>query len=341
MRSRIAVRGTRRYGFRDSDFRPRLSRPELTDHTFHNMQFLRSSLLWASQNKRMERVLRSSSAMRPLVSRFMPGESIEDVMRAISALREAETPSIITYLGENVDSDAAADHTVAEYERLISAISTASADADVSIKLTQFGWDIDRARALDRVRSVAAMAAAAGSVFAIDMESSPYVESTIDAYESVARDFPDTTLCLQAYLHRTPADLKRLLKGKPYIRLVKGAYREPADRALQGRDEVSERYRSLARELLTAVQRGEARVAFGTHDLELLSQIRDDARELGVASSAYEIQMLYGIQNEARRELAARGEQVRVLISYGRAWYAWFMRRLAEKPANILLIARR
>jgi proline dehydrogenase len=262
-------------------------------------------------------------------------------MRAVIALRAEQTPSIITYLGENVDSDAAADQTVAEYERLISALSAASTNAHVSIKLTQFGWDIDSARALDRVRSVAGMAAAAGSVFAIDMESSSYVESTIEAYEAISRDFPDTTLCLQAYLHRTPADLKRLLSGRPYIRLVKGAYREPADRALQTRDEVSARYRSLARELLTAVQRGNARVAFGTHDLALLSQIRQDARELGVAPTGYEIQMLYGIQNEARRSLASRGEQVRVLISYGRAWYAWFMRRLAEKPSNVLLIARR
>lgn len=306
-----------------------------------SMQLLRSSLLWASQNKSIERVVRSSSAMRPLVSRFMPGETIEDVMPAVRGLRAEQTPSIITYLGENVDSDAAADQTVAEYERLISTLSAAKENAHVSIKLTQFGWDIDSARALDRVRSVAAMGAAAGSVFAIDMESSSYVESTIEAYESISRDFPDTTLCLQAYLHRTPDDLKRLLPGRPYIRLVKGAYREPADRALQSRDEVSARYRSLARELLEAVQRGDARVAFGTHDLDLLSRIRQDARELGVAPTDYEIQMLYGIQNEARRSLASRGEQVRVLISYGRAWYAWFMRRLAEKPSNILLVARR
>ncbi|MGK2961514.1 MAG: proline dehydrogenase family protein [Gemmatimonadaceae bacterium] len=305
------------------------------------MQLLRSSLLWASQNRRIERLVRASSAMRPVVSRFMPGETIDDVMPAVGALRGENTPSIITYLGENVDSDSAADHTVAEYERLISALSAGGEHAHISIKLTQFGWDIDRTRALDRVRSVAGIAAAAGSVFAIDMESSPYVDSSVEAYESILRDVPGSTLCLQAYLHRTPADLKRLLPGRPYIRLVKGAYREPADRALQRRDEVSTRYRSLARELLAAVQRGDAQVAFGTHDMRLLSQIRQDARELGVPPTAYEIQMLYGIQNEARRSLIAEGERVRVLISYGRAWYAWFVRRLAEKPSNILLIARR
>ena len=277
--------------------------------------------------------------MSPLVSRFMPGETIEDVMRAVRALRAEQTPTIITYLGENVSTGAAADQTVAEYERLLAALTADGADAHVSIKLTQFGWDIDRGRALDRVRTVAARAATTGTVLAVDMESSPYVESTVEAYESLSKEFTGTTLCLQAYLHRTPADIQRLLTGRPSIRLVKGAYREPADQAIQDRHDVTRRYRELSRELLGHIAGG-AHVAFGTHDLELLNQIRGDARELGVPQRAYEIQMLYGIQNEARRSLAAEGEQVRVLISYGRAWYAWFMRRLAEKPSNLMLLAR-
>ena len=304
------------------------------------MQLLRSSLLWASQNKRIERIVRGSSAMRPLVSRFMPGETIDDVLRAVQALQNEQTPSIVTYLGENVTTAAAADQTVAEYERLLAALTAARADAHVSIKLTQFGWDLARGDALDRVRAVARTAATNGTVLAIDMESSPYVESTIEAYESLSRELADTALCLQAYLHRTPDDVTRLLPSTPYIRLVKGAYREPADRAIQDRHEVSARYRSLARDLLSRVPGG-TRVAFGTHDLDLLREIRSDARELGLPQSAYEIQMLYGIQNDARRALAAEGERVRVLISYGKAWYAWFMRRLAEKPSNLMLIARR
>jgi proline dehydrogenase len=304
------------------------------------MQPLRSSLLWASQNKRIERIVRRSSSMRPLVSRFMPGETIDDVMRAVQSLRSEQTPSIITYLGENVSSDSAADQTVSEYERLIAALSASGADAHVSIKLTQFGWDMNAERALERVRAVANTATSAAMTLAIEMESTPYVDSTIDAYESLSREFNDTALCLQAYLHRTPADVARLLARNPYIRLVKGAYREPADRAIQDRHEVTARYRSLARDLLSHVSSG-TRVAFGTHDLDLLRQIRGDARELAVPSAEYEIQMLYGIQNEARRALAAEGERVRVLISYGKAWYAWFMRRLAEKPSNLMLIARR
>ncbi|MGK2934419.1 MAG: proline dehydrogenase family protein [Gemmatimonadaceae bacterium] len=300
---------------------------------------LRSALLWASRNRTIERLVRSSRAARPLVARFMPGEMIADALHAARTLQAEGTPSIITYLGENVVSDAAADETVAEYETLLAAVAAQGADAHVSIKLTQFGWDLDRARALDRVRAVARMARSGGTTLAFDMESSEYVDSTVDAYEALAREFDCAALCLQAYLHRTPADAHRLLAVRPYIRLVKGAYREPASVALQRREDVSARFRELARDLLGHAGEG-VRVAFGTHDLELLRQVRQDARELAVPPWAYEIQMLYGINSEARRALAAEGERVRVLISYGTAWYPWFMRRLAENPSNLLLVVR-
>ncbi len=303
------------------------------------MQLLRSSLLWASKNKRMEGLVRSSRAMRPLVSKFMPGEAIDDVLQAVRSLRAQGTPTVLTFLGENVSSDAAADQTVAEYERLLAALRAEGSDTHVSIKLTQFGWDVDQGRALDRVRHVMRLAAAQNSVLAIDIESSEYVESTVVGYERLAGEFTNSALCLQAYLHRTPGDIQRLLPVRPFIRLVKGAYREPATIALQRRADVSSRYRVLARELLGASGQG-TRVAFGTHDVPLINQIRQDARVLGVPDSAYEVQMLYGIQEGARRALAAEGVRVRVLISYGKAWYPWFMRRLAEKPSNLMLIPR-
>jgi proline dehydrogenase len=287
----------------------------------------------------MERLVRSSRAMRPLVSKFMPGEAIDDVLLAIRSLQAQNTPTIITFLGENVTSDAAADQTVAEYERLLAALKAEGSDTHVSIKLTQFGWDVDQARALERVRRLTRLAAEQNAVLAIDIESSDYVESTVAGYETLLREFRNSALCLQAYLHRTPGDLQRLLPLKPFIRLVKGAYREPATVALQRREDVSSRYRVLGRELLSATAQG-ARVAFGTHDMALIAQLRQDARVLGVSDSAFEVQMLYGIQDAGRRALAAEGVPVRVLISYGKAWYPWFMRRLAEKPANLMLIPR-
>lgn len=303
------------------------------------MSLLRSTLLWASRNKRMERLVRSSRVMRPLVSKFMPGETISDALGAARALAANGTPTIITFLGENVANDAAADQTVAEYERLFAAIATERLDTHVSIKLTQFGWDIDRKRAMERVRRVVALAAKHQTILAIDMESSEYVESTVDAYETLLREQPNVALCVQAYLHRTGDDLRRLLPGKPYIRLVKGAYREPPSVALTARSDIDSRYRVLAGQLLDAVSSG-ARVAFGTHDLRLVEAIRADARAAGVPENVFEVQMLFGIQDAERRRLAAAGMKTRVLISYGRAWYPWFMRRLAEKPANLMLIPR-
>jgi proline dehydrogenase len=299
----------------------------------------RSALLWASRNQRIERIVRSSRAMRPLVSRFMPGESMDDALAAVRKLQSEGTPTILTYLGENVASHADADETVAEYERLFAALRSARADTHVSIKLTQFGWDFDRQGALERVRTLSRIAVANGTMLAIDMESSSYVESTVEAYEALARESGSVALCLQAYLHRTPADLQRLLAVTPYIRLVKGAYREPAAVAIQTREEISSRYRALARTLLEQTAAG-TRIGLGTHDLSLISDIRNDARDLGVKESAFEVQMLYGIQDAARRQLGRDGVRTRVLISYGRAWYPWFMRRLAEKPSNLVLMTR-
>ena len=176
-------------------------------------------------------------------------------------------------------------------------------------------------------------------MLAVDMEGSVYVESTVEAFAQLAREFNNVALCLQAYLHRTLADVKWLTSVRPYIRLVKGAYRETASVALQTRPEIDARYRAIARELLGASKQG-TRAVFGTHDMALVGQIRNDARELGLADSAYEVQMLYGIQDAGRRQLAADGVRTRVLISYGKAWYPWFMRRLAEKPGNLLMVGR-
>jgi proline dehydrogenase len=277
--------------------------------------------------------------MRPLVTRFMPGETIDDALTATRALQASRTPVIITYLGENVTAESAADDTLAEYQRLVGSVAALRDAAHVSIKLTQFGWDLNQSRALDRVRILSRLVEANGSMLAIDMEGSSYVDSTVEAYEDLARGARHVALCLQAYLHRTPGDVQRLLAVRPYIRLVKGAYREPASIALQSRAAIDARYRELAGTLLSASGQG-ARAVFGTHDLALVHHIRADARARGVPDQAYEVQMLYGIQDAGRRQIAAEGLRTRVLISYGKAWYAWFMRRLAEKPSNLMLVSR-
>jgi proline dehydrogenase len=303
------------------------------------MQIVRSALLWASRNARMERLVRRSTLTRPLVSRFMPGETLEEAVVAARTLGAEKTPTILTYLGENVRDDAAGDQSLAEYNRMLDVLGRDKLETQVSIKLTQFGWDVDRARAMDRVRRLVSRARAQGMLVPIDMESSEYVTPTIEAFAQLRGEFDNVALCLQAYLHRTPQDLQRLLPLRPTIRLVKGAYRESATVALQDRGAIDARYRELAATLLDNFAAG-ARAVFGTHDSGLIALVRADARARGIAESSYEIQMLYGIQDGARRALAAQGVPTRVLISYGRAWYPWFMRRLAEKPSNLLLAGR-
>ena len=303
------------------------------------MPIIRSALLWASRNARMERIVRRSRFTQPLVSRFMPGETLEDALAAARALGAGSTPTILTYLGENVRDDAAADQSLAEYDRMLDLLARDKLDTHVSIKLTQFGWDVNRARAMDRVRRLMSRARTLRTLVPIDMESSEYVTATIDAFAQLRGEFDNVALCLQAYLHRTPDDLRQLLPLQPTIRLVKGAYREAATVAIQDRAVIDARYRELAATLLDAVANG-ARVVFGTHDTALISLVRADARARGIGETSYEVQMLYGIQDGARRTLAAQGVPTRVLISYGRAWYPWFMRRLAEKPSNLLLAGR-
>lgn len=311
------------------------------------MQPLRSTLLWASHSPRVERFVRGSAAMRPLVSRFMPGEELSAAIEAVRRLQREGQPAVLSYLGENVRDDAAADQSARQYDGIVVEVTRGGYDAQISIKLTQLGWDVDPAAAIERLRRLVAHAAVHGVAVCIDMESSTYVDGAIAAFTEVTRgqgcsgqgDRRGVGLCLQAYLRRTGSDLDRLLPLRPRLRLVKGAYLESAAVAFQSKREIDERYLTLARRMLMATADG-AVPSFGTHDLALIERIRREARSLGVPASAYDIQMLYGIQTDGLRALAAQGQRTRVFICYGKAWYPWFMRRLAERPANLLTALR-
>lgn len=311
------------------------------------MQPLRSTLLWASRSPRAERFVRRSSAMRPLVDRFMPGEELDAALEAVRRLQDNGLPVVLSHLGENVRDDAAAEQSALQYHRIVVELKRGGYDAQISVKLTQLGWDLDPAAATERLRRVVSHAVSHGVTVCIDMESSAYVDGAIAAFIDVAGGLErsgldqrrNVGLCVQAYLRRTEADLDRLLPLHPRLRLVKGAYREPASVAFQSRREIDERYLALARRMLMATAHGMA-PSFGTHDLALVERIRREARSLGVPASAYDIQMLYGIHTDGLRALAAAGERTRVFVCYGKAWYPWFMRRLAERPANLLTALR-
>ena len=302
---------------------------------------MRTILLWMAGNRWLRERLPKLWFARRAVRRFMPGEDAESALAAASAFEAEGIATMFTRLGENVttaeEASAVADH----YLGLLDTIAERGVDGEISVKLTQLGYDFDAAAAQAHVERLAARAAATGRTVWVDMESSAYAEGTIALYERLKANHPNTGLCLQSYLRRTAADLQRLLPLDPAIRLVKGAYAEPAELAYQGRHDVDANYVALAISMLEAVRAGRAvLIGLGTHDVRLIEQIAEHAAALGLAKTAVEVQMLYGIRAGEQRRLAGEGYRVRDLIAYGEAWYPWYMRRLAERPANVLFALR-
>jgi proline dehydrogenase len=234
------------------------------------------------------------------------------------------------------EADRVADH----YTEVLDEIGTRGLDAEISVKPTHLGLDLDAGRTLRNLERLAGRSQALGRWLWIDMESSPYVDPTLDLYRALLVRHRNVGVCLQAYLYRTADDLAALLPLGPGIRLVKGAYSEPEEVAYPRKRDVDESYLRLAHSLLEAMGDGEVRAAFATHDLGLVARIRRRAEEKGVEARDLEFQMLYGIRSGEQRRLAADGCRTRILISYGDAWFPWYMRRLAERPANLWFVVR-
>ena len=305
------------------------------------MSLARKALLRCSTSPWLARQMSDRRFVRRAVRRFMPGEELGDAVMAAASLRADGLRSILTLLGENVLSGEEAMAVADAYARAIESIAESGLSADLSVKPTHLGLDLGPEVAEAGLRDVVTRAGAAGRLVAIDMEASAYVDRTIDLYRRLRGDHENVGLCLQAYLYRTEDDLASLLPLRPMIRLVKGAYREPDDVAWPAKSEVDAAYVARAGELLEALREEPGvRVAFGTHDAALIDAIRKMASDRGVERDAFEIQMLYGIRREMQRRLAAEGYVVRVLVSYGDHWFPWYMRRLAERPANIWFVAK-
>jgi proline dehydrogenase len=278
---------------------------------------------------------------RRAVRRFMPGEDAGSALQAAEGFKGEGIASEFTRLGENVTTVEEGDAVAEHYLGLLDDIHARSLDGEVSVKLTQLGYDLDVERTVAHAARLAGRAAEHGRTLWIDMEGSAYAEGTIAFYERLKATHPNTGLCLQAYLHRTAADVQRLLPLDPAIRLVKGAYAEPASIAYQSRHDVDANYVALAVALLEGARAGRKVIlGLGTHDVRLIEQIAVHAAALQLPKSSFEIQMLYGIRMDQQRRLAREGYLVRDLIAYGEAWYPWYMRRLAERPANVIFALR-
>jgi len=304
---------------------------------------LRSALLWASTNPAIANTLPRYRFARRAVQRFMPGEHIDDALRACELLRIGSIPTVITRLGENVTTGAEAEDVTTHYLDVLRTIAGTGLNTHISIKPTQLGLDFDPELCRSNLSRLVQHAQESNNIVWIDMESSAYVDRTIDLFMQVRQENANIGICLQAYLHRTPADLERLLSVTTAIRLVKGAYREPPSIAIQNKAAVDAAYVQLASRLLEEVASGRevgSPPAIATHDLNIIRRVGAITEGLGMPRDACDLQMLYGIQRDAQSRLAGEGYRVRVLISYGSAWFPWYMRRLAERPANVWFLVR-
>ena len=302
---------------------------------------MRALFLKASENRWLREHGVRAPFVRRAVSRFMPGETFDDMLAAARTLPSQGIASVFTRLGENVTDLAEAQAVCDHYLEGIDRIRALHLSCEPSVKPTQLGLDIDRERCRAHLEAIAARAQAAGSYLWIDMEQSPYVDVTLELTEGLRRQFPGVGVCLQAYLHRTRDDLRRMLAIGAGVRLVKGAYREPPAVALAAKGDVDDNYVVLGRMMLDDAARGrESRPVFGTHDTAIIAALCQQARQTNVAQGRYEFHMLYGIQRAEQARLAAAREHVRVLIAYGTYWFPWYMRRLAERPANVWFVVR-
>ena len=301
---------------------------------------MRTVLLWMARNRWLRERVPRLAFVRRAAHRFMPGEELADALAAAQANQAVGVAAVFTRLGENLVNLDEAQQVADHYHGALDAIAAAHLDAEISVKLSQLGYDLDVEAAFRHLDGLARHAAETGTWLWFDMEGSAYVEGTIQLYERVRADHPNVGLCLQAYLHRTPADVQRLLPLRPAIRLVKGAYNEPATIALRTRREVDAAYLAIASTVAPAVRDGTVRFIAATHDVALLEQLARFHAALGLEPARTEIQMLYGIRADEQRRLATQGFTVRCLVAYGEHWYAWYLRRLAERPANVLFALR-
>lgn len=306
------------------------------------MGLMRKALLWASTDPFLARRLPRMGFVRRAARRFMPGEEPEDALRESARLNREGAGTILTLLGENVGDDSEASAVADHYVTLLDRIEERELDTEVSIKPTQLGLDLGPEVARRNLTRIVERSARSGRMVWVDMESSPYVDRTLALFRAVRETHDNVGLCLQSYLRRTDDDLEALLPLRPAIRLVKGAYMEPPEVAYPDKREVDAAFLRLTGRLLHAASEGRVgRVAIGTHDPRMIGEARTRAHELTLAPEAWEVEMLFGIGLSDQDRLLRGDTRLRVLISYGSHWFPWYMRRLAERPANVWFVVRK
>jgi len=279
--------------------------------------------------------------VRRSVSAFMPGERLEDAVQAAASQQQQGIATILTKLGENVTRDDEAEEVTRHYLDVLDAVHAAGLRAQISVKPTQLGLDLDRDRCFARLARLVERADARENFVWIDMESSPYVDPTLDLFRRARAVSPRVGVALQAYLYRTAQDVESLVPLGAAIRLVKGAYLEPPSVAYPRKADVDENFYRLSCRLLAAdAQRAGGLLHIATHDATLADRLAAFIDAQRVPTSAYGYAMLYGIQRQLQQRLVKSGRPLSVLIAYGEYWFPWYMRRLAERPANVWFVVK-
>src|SRR2546430_14357476 len=298
----------------------------------------RSALIYLSRQERLKEFATHFKLFKKLTTRFIAGENINEAIAAIRDLNARGCSASFDHLNESVTSPAETEAEVREYLDVLARIDESGIDSNVSIKLTQFGLEIDRELAYQNARRVVADAARRGNFVRIDMEGSDVMQATLDVFKRLRAEFGlnDVGIVLQSYLYRTMDDARDLLKIPARIRLCKGAYSEPPDVAYPDKKDVDNNYIRVMQLLLSSgVYHGIA-----THDPKMIDATIDFAQREGIGKDAFEFQMLYGILRDLQDQLARDGYRMRVYVPYGKHWDPYFIRRLAERPANIWFVLK-
>jgi proline dehydrogenase len=305
------------------------------------MSVMRKVLLAGSTNAWLRDRATKYGFVRRSVSRFMPGERIEDALQAAKEQQPLGINTILTRLGENVTTADEAEEVTRHYLEVMDKVAASALDAHISVKPTQLGLDFDRGlceRNMDRLMQRTEQR---NTFLWIDMESSPYVDRTLELFRRTRETSPRVGIAIQAYLYRTAKDIESLVPLGSAIRIVKGAYLEPPDVAYPRKSDVDENFYKLCVRLLAPdARKPGALLHIATHDIALADRLSAYIAHNNVPKSAYEFAMLYGINRQQQLRLAREAQRLRVLISYGEYWFPWYMRRLAERPANVWFVAK-
>ena len=290
---------------------------------------LRGFFLWLSKRRWVASIALHTPLLRRVALRFVAGTTLDQAVDAVRVLNETKAMATLDVLGESVDDRAAADRAAAAYVAAIERIAAEQLDANVSLKLTQMGLDLGLDTCVEAGKRH-------GIFVRIDMEGAAYTERTLEVTRRLHAEGCDVGVVLQAYLHRSTADAQALAAEGIRVRICKGAYAEPAEIAWHERERIGQSFVEIAKLLLEA----DAYPAIATHDPEMISAVSDFVKARGIGRDRFEFQMLYGIRRDLQRQLLEQGYRLRIYVPFGTEWYPYFMRRLAERPANVVFVLR-